>query len=37
MGRAEKSEEGAAGEDFGLNCDEKEEALWAGGSKNKRK
>lgn len=37
MGRTEKSEEGVAGEDFGLNCDEKEGALWAEDQRKQEK
>lgn len=43
VGRAGESEEKAAGdgslgeEGFGLHCDEKEGASWAGGRQNKRK
>ena len=37
MGRTEKSEEGVAGEDFGLNCDEKEGALWTEDQRKQEK
>ena len=37
MGRTEKSEEGVAGEDFGLNCNEKEGALWAEDQRKQEK